>query len=309
MTNLQTIIDSMVFFTVSGFTFLACQYIEGRYRKFVLAKRFVSPEQLTIKNGKIAASPRLNKLALSLGRVAAPKNGRDISKITDQLSLAGYRDEGAVILFYGFKLGLGLMLASIAFTGLALTENVSSKTPLMLFIPFGIGYFLPDTVLKQRIKTRLGKIFQELPDTLDLLAVCLHAGLGLDYALFRVCNELKDIAPTLSQEFERYFLETKSGIERNTAFENLAGRNGSEPLKSVVNVLLQSAKIGTDMAQALKKHTDTMRRERQQMAEEQGAKLASKLTLPLVVFILPALMLIILGPVIINFISLVNDGF
>ncbi|MCP4115253.1 MAG: type II secretion system F family protein [Desulfobacteraceae bacterium] len=301
--------DSIVFFTVSGLTFLVCQYIEQRYRKYVLAKRFAGSEPLIINNGKTAVSPRLNKLAQSLGRVAAPKNGKDISRITEQLSLAGYRDEDSVTLFYGFKLGFGLILASLVFAELALTANFTTKSPLMLFIPFGMGYFLPDTVLKKRVKARLEKIFQELPDTLDLLVVCLHAGLGLDYALFRVCNELKEIAPTLSQEFERYFLETKSGIERNTAFENLARRNGSEPLKSVVNVLLQSAKIGTDMAQALKNHTDTMRRERQQMAEEQGAKLATKLTLPLVIFILPALMLIILGPVIINFISLVNDGF
>ena len=187
--------------------------------------------------------------------------------------------------------------------------GVLPDSPLLLFIPLGVGYMLPDTVLSRKIRARKTRIFRELPDTLDLLEICLRAGLGLDYALYRVCRELEEIAPVLSEEFGRYFLEIRAGLERTEALENLSARNGSEALDQVVTVFLQSLKIGSDMAVSLNAHTQAMRREREQTAEEKGAKLSTKLTLPLVVFILPALMLIILGPVILNFITLANDGF
>jgi tight adherence protein C len=309
MNPLDTPTDILVFLIVSGTTFFLCSYVEARNKRALTEKRFGKPKRVIVNTSKGPVSPSLNKFALSLGQVAAPKNSKDISKIKEQLCHSGYREEGAVTVFYGFKLGAGILFASVFLFMLILFGNFSTKTPLMMFIPFGVGYFLPDAILKNRAKTRIEKIFQELPDTMDLLVTCLYAGLGFDYALFRVCNELKDIAPVLSTEFGRYFFEIKSGLERETALTNLVDRNGSEPLKSVVNVLLQSSKIGTDMARALKVYTDTMRKERQQMAEEQGAKLGTKLTLPLVIFILPAMMLIILGPVIINFITLVKDGF
>ncbi|WDP90908.1 MAG: type II secretion system F family protein [Desulfobacter sp.] len=301
------ILDVLVFCLASGTTFCMISWIDVRYRRRMTEKRLgiaVSPQP---KAGKKTAS--LNRVVLTLGQVAAPKKDKEISKIRARLCYAGYRDEGAPMGFYGLKLGGGLLLSGLFFFFQLALGLVSPRTPLMLFIPFGFGYLLPDMVLKHRAKARVTSIFRELPDTLDLLVICLYAGLGFDYALYRVCSELRDIAPILSGEFGRYFLETKSGLVRETALKNLAERNGSEPLKSVVNVLLQSSRIGTDMARALKVYTDTMRKERQQMAEEQGAKLGTKLTLPLVVFILPALMLIILGPVIINFVKLVTEGF
>lgn len=305
----ETITNSLVFIMASVSSFLIYLHIEKRYKRYVTAKRFNLRDNKTESIDKSLLSPSFNRLALSLGRLAAPKNKDDISKISMALSHAGYRGKNSVIIFYGGKLGLGLALAAVFLLVQLFFNAISAQSPVLLFIPFGAGYFLPDIILKKKIKSRIEKIFQELPDTLDLLEICLKAGLGFDYALLRVCNELKDIAPTMSNEFGRYFLETKTGLGRETALINLGLRNGSEPLKKVINVLMQSSKIGTDMADALKVYTDTMRREREQAAEEQGAKLSTKLTLPLVIFILPALMLIILGPVIINFMSLVQQGF
>ena len=309
MIPFDILIDVLVFCVASGGTFCFLSWYETRTRRLITEKRLGNKKSSSPQSGHQSVSPSLNRFALTLGQVATPKNGKEISKIKEQLCHAGHREEGAVTVFYGLKLGGGIILAGLFFLFQMAFGMVSTRTPLMLFIPFGTGYFLPDMILRNRVKARIANIFQELPDTLDLLVTCLYAGLGFDYALFRVCNELKDIAPVLSKEFGRYFLETKSGLVRETALKNLAGRNGSEPLRSVVNVLLQSSKIGTDMARALKIYTDTMRKERQQMAEEQGAKLSTKLTLPLVVFILPALMLIILGPVIINFVTLITEGF
>ncbi|MBI9092838.1 MAG: type II secretion system F family protein [Desulfobacterium sp.] len=309
MISFSILIDVVVFLFASGTTFFFLSWYETRGRRLITENRLGNKKRAPAQHGDHPVSPSLNRFALTLGQVAAPKNGKEISKIKAQLCHAGHREEGAVTVYYGFKLGGGIFLAVLFFLFQVAFGMVSTRTPLMLFIPFGTGYFLPDMILKNRVKARICRISQELPDTLDLLVTCLYAGLGFDYALFRVCNELKDIAPVLSKEFGRYFLETKSGLVRETALKNLADRNGSEPLKSVVSVLLQSSKIGTDMARALKIYTDTMRKERQQMAEEQGAKLGTKLTLPLVVFILPALMFIILGPVIINFVTLIADGF
>jgi len=309
MNCLDIAADILVFLLAAGSTFAAIQIIELRYKRYVLAKRFnLNMTDPGAGKGRFL-SPQLEGLAQSIGRLAAPKSEDELSALAKKLSYAGYRNEHAAFNFYGAKIGLGGILTVFFLAGQILFHSVSAKSPVLAFIPFAVGYYLPNLVLKKKVKTRIGKIFKELPDTLDLLEICLKAGLGFDYALLRVCNELKVIAPVMSVEFERYFLEIKTGVQRDAALINIGERNGSEPLKKVVTVLLQSSKIGTDITQALKTYTDTMRREREQTAEEMGAKLSTKLTVPLVLFILPALMLIILGPVIINFISLINQGF
>ncbi len=302
------LINILVFFLASGTSFQVWNIADRHYRKYMLAKRFNFKDQPGSLKEPRSFSPSFNRLALSLGRLAVPKDTEAVSEVSGRLSYAGFRQEAGVIVFYGIKLGLGLVLAIVFVMAWLGLWHFSSSACIMIFLPFGLGYIFPDIVLKHMADSRIRKIFLELPDTLDLLEICLRAGMGFDYALFRVCSELGEIAPVLSDEFGRYFFEIRTGLGRQAALMNLGERNGSEPLKQVINVILQSFKIGSDMAQALKIYTDTMRRERQQTAEEQGAKLATKLTLPLVVFILPALMLVILGPVIMNFIGLVHNG-
>ncbi|MCG8551252.1 MAG: type II secretion system F family protein [Desulfobacterales bacterium] len=245
----------------------------------------------------------------ALGQRVMPKKEKELTAVRKKLIYAGYREKDALMILYGIKIALGAGLAVLSFIILFSRDLMQARHLLLLFIPFGAGYILPDVSLNKRIKQRQTAIFRELPDIMDLLAVCLKAGLGFDYALYRVCRKLDHIAPVLSRELGIYFLEVKSGIPRARALGNLEERNPSKELKAMVTVLHQSLSTGTDIAGALGVYTDAMREQRRQAAEEEGAKLSTKLTVPLVVFIMPALILIILGPVIINFINLARQGF
>jgi len=162
------------------------------------------------------------------------------------------------------------------------------------------GYYLPAAVLRRQASARSRKIRQELPDVLDLLKICIEAGLSLDSALFRVGRDLKDIAPVLSRELAQYFLEIQSGLPRKEVLSSLAERNQVNALSGVVNVLIQSSRLGTDIAEALEVYSASLRTERMQAAQEQGAKVSTKLTFPMIFLILPALLIVILGPAMIN---------
>ncbi len=300
--------EILVFVTTFLFSLRLCVHIDRWAAKRMVMARLNRPKDSLRPVQADSGSNQARQLAKTLGRLAVPRKENEIRAAAATLSHAGFRGQDSLEAFYGIRLGLGMILAFLSFFCLVMLEIYSSQVLVLLVLPFGLGYYLPQVILSQRIKSRRRSIFRELPDTLDLLMVCLRAGLGFDQALYRVCLELETIAPELSREFGIYFLEVRSGLARTTALANLADRNPSKALKAVVTVLNQSAATGTDMVKALKVYTDSMRTQRRQSAEEKGAKLSTKMTLPLVAFILPALMLIILGPVIVNFIEFVGKG-
>jgi len=308
MISITLFINILIFCATFGTSLYLLTYIDAWYLKKGVVKKLTKTGNGEYFHDRPDSGLLFNTVKF-LGKFATPRKQNDILTINQKLIHAGFHHPDAGIFFFGFKIGFGLVFFFPCLLYIIFWGNICVQQILILFIPFSMGYFIPDLVLKKKINSRRINIFKELPDTLDLLMICLHAGLGFDFALYRVCRELADIAPVLSREFGLYFLEVKSGILRITALENLGDRNPSKSLKSLVAVLLQSSKTGTDMIRALEIHTNSLRTLRQQAAEEQGAKLSTKLTLPLVVFILPALILIILGPVIINFINLVKDGF
>ncbi len=297
----------IVFSITTGISFFGISHLETWYRRRKLSQR--SRSSFHTLSQPSSGTTQRTQLALVLGRLAAPKKEKDKSRITRELIHAGFRRPDALQLYYGLRVGLGLVLSFLIIMPLLIFGHFSPDQTLFLILPFALGYGTPALVLRQKLSSRQHRIFEELPDTLDLLGICLKAGMGFDFALYRVCRELAEIAPVLSREFSLFFLEVKGGLPREEALYHLQDRNPSPELTSVVTVLLQSAKSGTDMAAALKTYTDNMRTERRQKAEEAAGKLSTKLTLPLVAFILPALILIILGPTIINFITLVKDGF
>jgi tight adherence protein C len=172
-----------------------------------------------------------------------------------------------------------------------------------LYLGAAAGYFLPNFFLRAAVKFRKEKVFRELPDALDLSLVCLDAGLSFNKGLERVSKELRGLTPILSEEFGHYFYEVESGLSRLTALDNLAKRNGVEPLTSVMNVLIQSARLGTDIVEALRVYSESLRTERMQIAEEKAAKISTKMTIPMVLFILPALILVVTGPALIRLIQ------
>ena len=177
---------------------------------------------------------------------------------------------------------------------------------LMLGLSLGglIGYLLPTMWLNARIKRNKRELQLSLPDALDLMVVCIEAGLTVDLAMQRVGEELHIAHPTLSRELGITHMETRVGLSRAEALKNLAQRTGSEPLKSLSAMLIQADRFGTSIGKALRIHADTLRVQRQQQAEEMAAKASVKMSFPLVLFIFPATFLILAGPTVL---SLMNN--
>ena len=159
---------------------------------------------------------------------------------------------------------------------------------------------LPEVFLQWRISKRQKKLRRALPDALDLLVICVEVGLGLDQALMRVSEELAIVHPELSNELELVNLEMRVGKTRIDALRELARRTGLEDIKTLVAMMIQTERFGTSIAQALRVHSDELRTKRRQRAEEMSAKTSVKMVGPLVFFIFPALMVVILGPAVIT---------
>ena len=165
------------------------------------------------------------------------------------------------------------------------------------------GYRLPVLILRFKIKQRYNEISYNLPDTLDLLVVCVEAGLGLDAALTRVANEQMRTAPVLAREIGRVTKDIMAGVPREEAFRNLAIRNDVPDLKSLVALMIQTIKLGTSISQSLRIYSETVRTNRRQKAEKLAAEASVKMVIPLVLFILPSMFVVLMGPAILNLIE------
>lgn len=178
---------------------------------------------------------------------------------------------------------------------------------MLLFMGPLVGFKLPDMMLKSKSKYRADEVTYTLPDALDLLTVCVEAGLGLDSAISRVAHEQRNSAPILSFEFQRVSKDIIAGVPRAEAFRNLLKRNASQELRSFVGLLIQSDKLGTSISQSLRVYSDALRVKRRQKAEELASKAGVKMSLPLVLFILPATFVVILAPAAISMVTLFSQ--
>jgi tight adherence protein C len=221
-----------------------------------------------------------------------PKSENEVSVIKKRLMLAGYRNENAIKIFYGSKVLLPLFLALIAMvTGLA------NLGPFFVYlVALGGGFLAPDFWLGKQIKKRQKKLTRGLPDVLDLLVICMEAGLSLDQATSRCAEELRDSQPEICDELGLVVLEQRAGRARSEAWKNMADRTGVDSLRNLVSMLVQTEQFGTSIAKMLRVHSDTLRVQRVQLVEEMAGKTSVKLVFPLVLFIFPALFLVTLGP-------------
>jgi tight adherence protein C len=209
---------------------------------------------------------------------------------------AGYRSTEAILAMRGVKLLCPVAaLAGVYFSGLY-RINVF----LIPVVAFALGYLLPDMWLSWRVGSRQRKLRRGLPDALDLLVICVEAGLGLDQALLKVSQDMKISHPELSEELQFVNLEMRIGKTRIEALRELARRTGLDDIKALTAMLIQTERFGTSIAQSLRVYSDDMRIKRRQRAEEMSAKTSVKMVPPLVFFIFPALMVVILGPAIIT---------
>ena len=233
---------------------------------------------------------------IRLGKKLLPKSAEEREAIRYRLGRAGFHNRHALEMYYGIRAAGALIFLGIMFVSMLSWRGLSIQTLVVSYSSLMLGYYAPAWVLRRRQKDQARRIIRELPDALDILLVCMNAGLSFDRALLRVSQELRYVSPVLAKEFERYFYEVDSGLPRREALGNLAERNQVSALTSVVNVLLQSVRFGTDIAHALRLHADSLRKERRQLAEEKAAKISTKLVIPTVVFIMPALIIVVLGP-------------
>lgn len=223
------------------------------------------------------------------------------TRIQTLLLQSGYRKRGLVQVFMGVKLVAAVLVALLAYT-VSFLLMVPDRLELILITLFGVaaGFVLPNFILARVVKSRQRDIFYTLPDMLDLLTVCVEAGLGLDAAVLQVAREANFAEKELGKEFLMLNQQIRAGMARREALKDLVDRTGVDGIKSLAAMLIQTEKLGTSLAQTLRVHSDSLRTKRRQMAEEAAAKISVKLVLPLALFVLPAIFVVILGPGIIQ---------
>ena len=232
----------------------------------------------------------------ALARPLQPKTELEASKLKLRLANAGFRSEAAPTVFLGLKfLGLIVGLFSSGTTMLVISNFSQRATMSSLFFAGGL-FYLPDLILRFIIKKRKESIFLGLPDALDLMVVCVEAGLGLDQAMRKVAEEMKKVYRVISDEFALANFQLQVGRARAEVLHELGVRTGVDDLRSLSSILIQADKFGSSIAQALRVQSDSMRTRRRQLAEEKAAKTAVKLIFPLVLFIFPGIFVVLVGP-------------
>jgi len=230
-----------------------------------------------------------------------PQDNAEFSAIRLKLIQAGYRQKSSVQIFHfaQFALGIGFLLLGVIYTfflGASTEEPDITKATLTTLVPGFVGYYMPKYWVNKRIDKRQKEITNGFPDALDLMLVCVEAGQGLDQAIIRVSNEIRAGFPDLADEFEMVSFEIKAGKDKITVLKDMAERCGVPDVTSFVTVLVQSQSFGTSIADALRVYASEMRDKRVMRAEEKANVLPTKLTLGTMMFTVPPLMIIMIGP-------------
>jgi tight adherence protein C len=254
------------------------------------------------------AKPANEKRALSMGLLKELLDrlkllrGEEARTTSDRLAQAGWRSRDALAIYLGMRLVLPFVIAISALVFImTFKSGMASTTMLMWVVGGGIaGYFIPVFMLGRMIKRRQHKLRRQLPDGLDLLVICAEAGLSLDASLARVAREIGFASPELADEIGLTSVELGFLPNRRQALMNLTRRTDLPPIRGVVNTLVQTERYGTPLAHSLRVLSAEFRDERMMKAEEKAAKLPAVLTVPMILFILPTLFMVLLGPAIIN---------
>ena len=238
----------------------------------------------------------LERATPALAKPLQPKDEHEAGKLKQRLTQAGFRGEKSATMFLGLKFA-GLVMGGIAGGGsVVLMSGFSQAALIKVVIIAGLMFYLPDLILFFLARKRKEAIFLGLPDALDLLVVCVEAGLGLDHAMRKVAEEMKRTYRVISEEFGLCNLQLQMGKPRSEVLQDLGNRTGVDDLRSLASILIQADKFGSSIAQALRVQSDSMRTRRRQIAEEKAAKTAVKLIFPLVIFIFPGIFVVLVGP-------------
>jgi tight adherence protein C len=226
-----------------------------------------------------------------------PKSPKEMGRLRRRLAMAGYTSPTAVVAY-----AIANLVTPAVFGLITLGAVGGRQGWLFALFAAAVGYLLPGLLLARKIELRKREIREGLPDALDLFIVCVEAGCGLDQAIVKASDELGLTYPSLAYELRLITTEIRAGKPRVEAFKNFAARTKVDDVQSLVALLVQTDKFGTSLAQALRTHADSSRTKRRQNAEERAGKLGVKLVFPLVLFLFPALYIVILGPAVITFV-------
>ena len=221
---------------------------------------------------------------------------KDSSEVRQFLLQAGYVDPNAVAIYWAARVFLATGLVAAALTLLPLVGTTVLQMLMAVVWLGGIGWVGPVFYVRSKLKARQKELQKAMPDMLDMLVVCVEAGLGLNQAFVRVADEIDHVSIVMSEQLALVNLEMRAGTPRDEALKNLADRTGLTDMKSLVSMLVQTDRFGTSVADALRVHSETMRTKRRQRAEEAAAKTTIKLVFPLVLFVFPAMFVVVLGP-------------
>lgn len=302
--NLQWVLLALVFLSVAGVTLGLTLWLN---RSAGVKRRLDGLTEVGSASGpglEDAAQwqAKVVKVVGPVAKLSAPQEGWEGSSLRVRFMNAGLREASWPALFFASKTLLALLLPGVfmvysGFSSVALKFNTSL---MILVVLLAVGYYLPNVILSHLVSKRRETLQNAIPDALDLMIVCVEAGLGLDAAMNRAASEIGMRSEALSEELNLLALELRMGVKRELALRNLAMRTNVDDISSFVSMLVQSDRFGTNVAEALRVQAETMRVHRRLRAEERAAKIPLKLLFPLIFFIFPSLMVVLMGPAMIS---------
>ncbi len=300
--NMQTIVPLALFLGVAGLAWWALDLAAaGKSRAAERLDELKNPHARRSREEGATKKPDtmtkvLEKATPALARPLQPKNEMELGKLRTRLANAGFRNETAGSVFLGLKFA-GMMVGLFLGGGAVILVNGVGQNSLISAVAItGLMFYMPDVLVWFIAKSRKQQIFLALPDALDLMVVCVEAGLALDQAMRKVCDEMKKTYRVLTEEFALSNFQLQMGRPRSEVLHELGARTGVSDMRSLVAVLIQADKFGSSVAHALRVQSDSMRTRRRQLAEEKAAKTAVKLIFPLVLFIFPGIFVVLVGP-------------
>lgn len=239
-----------------------------------------------------------------VARYIVPRNEIEKTKIVEKLVHAGFRSPNALQSFYALKIVLAIVLPSIFLFVSGWLPDLTTLTLLIYTVgASAAGLMIPSIVLDRVLEKRLKKLRNAFPDALDMLVVCVEAGLGLSQAIQRVADELGVSHPELAQELSLVNAEIRAGVDRVAALKNLSHRTGLDDIRGLVSLLVQTLRFGTSIAESLRVYSDEFRDKRTQRAEELAAKIGTKMIFPLVIFLFPGFFVVAVGPAVVGLVG------
>ena len=241
---------------------------------------------------------RVASVARPLTKLSIPEEGWEKSTLRTRFMNAGWRHPSAPTLYFASKTVFALLVPALCAPFLVLYGHGLDGGEVLgiLLLGAALGYYAPNAVLERLIQRRRREIFETIPDALDLLTVCVEAGLSLERALVKVAAEIHIKSVVLAQELQLVLMEMRAGFSKEKALRNFALRSGVDDVDTLVAMLIQSERFGTSVGDSLRVHSDNLRHKRREMAEETAAKIGLKLLFPLIFCIFPTLLMVLLGP-------------